>query len=146
MAWFFDTQCEALLFNFADPILVKNLRWSCSSLQLSLSVLVTDVSLPAYLPTLHGYRPDDSSISGCSRRKSRGKDNAIREFLFVATCTTILWQRRTDWLTVTHLTFETGSEKYKELETSVFVSAGHFIVEKDKPVVVEYKVSRVSHG
>lgn len=47
--------------------------------------------------------------------------------------------------TVTHLTFETGSEKYKELETSVFVSTGHFIVEKDKPVVVEYKVSRVKH-
>jgi Protein of unknown function (DUF3237) len=44
------------------------------------------------------------------------------------------------------LTFETGSEKYKELETGVFVSAGRFIVENDKPVVVEYKVSRVKHG
>jgi len=44
------------------------------------------------------------------------------------------------------LTFETGSEKYKELETGIFVAAGRFIVEKDKPIVVEYKVSRVKHG
>lgn len=47
---------------------------------------------------------------------------------------------------VTHLTFETGSEQYKDLETSVFVAAGRFVIEKDKPVVVEYKVSRVRHG
>ena len=46
-------------------------------------------------------------------------------------------------IAVTHLTFETGSEKYKALETSVFVSAGRFVVEKDKPVMVEYKVSKV---
>ncbi len=81
---------KLLLFDFADLISVKNLRWSCLSPQLSLSVLVTDVSLPAYLPTLHGYRPDDSGISSCSRRKSRGEDNAFREFLFVATCTAIV--------------------------------------------------------
>jgi Protein of unknown function (DUF3237) len=49
-------------------------------------------------------------------------------------------------IAVTHLTFETGSEKYKKLETSVFVAAGRFVVEKEKPVVVEYKVSRVKHG
>lgn len=49
-------------------------------------------------------------------------------------------------IAVTHLTFETGSEKYKELETGVFVGAGRFVVEKDKPIVVEYKVSRVKHS
>jgi Protein of unknown function (DUF3237) len=49
-------------------------------------------------------------------------------------------------ISVTHLTFETGSAKYKDLENGVFVSAGRFIVEKDKPVMVEYKVSRVKHG
>lgn len=49
-------------------------------------------------------------------------------------------------IAVTHLTFETGSEKYKELETSVYVATGRFIIEKDKPVVVEYKVSRVKQG
>lgn len=49
-------------------------------------------------------------------------------------------------IAVTHLTFETGSEKYKALETSVFVAAGRFIVEKDKPVMVEYKVSKVKHS
>jgi Protein of unknown function (DUF3237) len=44
------------------------------------------------------------------------------------------------------MTFETGSEKYNELENGVFVAAGRFIVEKDKPVVVEYKVSRVKYS
>ena len=47
---------------------------------------------------------------------------------------------------VTHLIFETGSDKYKDLETSVFVSAGRFIVEENKPIVVEYKVSKVTHS
>lgn len=44
------------------------------------------------------------------------------------------------------MTFETGDEKYKELELGVFVAAGHFVVEKDKPVIVEYKVSRLVKG
>jgi Protein of unknown function (DUF3237) len=47
---------------------------------------------------------------------------------------------------VTTLTFETGSEKYKDLENGVFVSAGRFVVEKDKPVMVDYRVSRVTHN
>lgn len=42
--------------------------------------------------------------------------------------------------------FETGDEKFKELETSTFVGAGHFIVEKDKPIVAEYKLSKVVAG
>jgi len=32
------------------------------------------------------------------------------------------------------------------LETGVYVGAGRFVVEKDKPVFVEYKVSRVVAG
>ena len=47
---------------------------------------------------------------------------------------------------VTHLVFETGSEKYKDLELGVFVAAGRFVVKEDKSVMVEYKVSRVKHG
>ncbi|KAL1998728.1 hypothetical protein VTN02DRAFT_5674 [Thermoascus thermophilus] len=43
----------------------------------------------------------------------------------------------------THLTFETGDERYKDLENRAFVASGHFIVEKGKPAVVEYKVSQV---
>lgn len=42
--------------------------------------------------------------------------------------------------------FETGSEKYKALEIGVYVGAGRFVVERDKPVFVEYKVSRVVAG
>lgn len=42
--------------------------------------------------------------------------------------------------------FETGYEKLKELELGLFVGAGRFLVETGKPVVVEYKVSRVSRG
>lgn len=42
-------------------------------------------------------------------------------------------------------TFETGSDKYKELENGVFVGAGHFIREREG-TVVEYKVSRVAKG
>ena len=44
---------------------------------------------------------------------------------------------------VTHFTFETGSDKYKALESGVFVAGGRFVVEQGKPVVVEYRVSRV---
>lgn len=42
--------------------------------------------------------------------------------------------------------FETGSSKYKTLETMAFPAAGHFIVESDGSVVVEYKVSRAISG
>jgi hypothetical protein len=46
-------------------------------------------------------------------------------------------------LSVIHLTFETGSESYRILETGVYVGAGRFVVGKERPVFVEYKVSRV---
>ena len=42
--------------------------------------------------------------------------------------------------------FETGEEKFKDLETGVFVGAGRFIVEQGKPAVVEYKLSRLIKG
>ncbi|KAL9026394.1 MAG: hypothetical protein Q9196_004933 [Gyalolechia fulgens] len=42
-----------------------------------------------------------------------------------------------------HLTFETGDEKLKELETGVFVASGRFVVEEGKPTTVEYRVSKV---
>ena len=47
---------------------------------------------------------------------------------------------------VVEMHFETGDDKLKELELGVFVGAGRFRVEIGKPVVVEYKVSRVSRG
>ena len=47
---------------------------------------------------------------------------------------------------VIEMKFETGDEKLKDLETGVFVGAGHFVVEKGKPVVVEYKVSKAAKG
>jgi RNA polymerase I-specific transcription initiation factor RRN6 len=41
-------------------------------------------------------------------------------------------------------TFETGSEKYKELQNGTYVAAGHFVTGgEEKGVVVEYKVSKV---
>lgn len=42
--------------------------------------------------------------------------------------------------------FETGDEKFKALELGTFVGAGRFVIEKGKPVVVEYKVSQVVTG
>ena len=42
--------------------------------------------------------------------------------------------------------FETGDERFKNLETSVFVGAGRFVVEQGKPVTVEYKLSKVVKG
>ncbi|KAL6718155.1 hypothetical protein ACLMJK_004243 [Lecanora helva] len=42
--------------------------------------------------------------------------------------------------------FETGDERLKTLEMGTFVGAGRFVVEKGKPVVVEYKVSKVIKG
>jgi len=41
--------------------------------------------------------------------------------------------------------FETGSEKYKALETMVFCGAGHFDLDGGD-LVVEYKVSRVTNS
>ncbi|KAH9874631.1 hypothetical protein IAQ61_003821 [Plenodomus lingam] len=41
-------------------------------------------------------------------------------------------------------TFETGSEKYKDLQNGTYVASGHFIKEPGvKGVIVEYKVSKV---
>jgi hypothetical protein len=48
--------------------------------------------------------------------------------------------------TVIHLAFETGSETYRALETGVYVGAGRFVVGKDRPVFVEYKVCKIVSG
>jgi len=42
-----------------------------------------------------------------------------------------------------HFTFETGDEDLKPLENGKYVAAGRFIIEKGKPVDVEYKISKV---
>ena len=47
---------------------------------------------------------------------------------------------------VIEMRFETGDEKLKSLETMSFVGAGRFVVQQGKPVVVEYKLSRVVKG
>ena len=47
---------------------------------------------------------------------------------------------------VVEMKFETGDEKLKDLETGVFIGAGRFVIEKGKPVVVEYKISRAVKG
>ena len=40
--------------------------------------------------------------------------------------------------------FETGSDKYKDLENGTYVAAGHFVKEEGKAgTIVEYKVSKV---
>jgi hypothetical protein len=44
-----------------------------------------------------------------------------------------------------NFTFETGSEKYKELQNGTYVAAGHF-VKNEEEVVVEYKVSKVVYN
>lgn len=46
-----------------------------------------------------------------------------------------------------NFTFETGSEKYMELENGTYVAAGHFVKEEGmKGIIVEYKVSKVVKG
>ena len=47
---------------------------------------------------------------------------------------------------VIEMRFETGDERLKSLETMSFVGAGRFVVQQGKPVVVEYKLSRVVKG
>ena len=47
---------------------------------------------------------------------------------------------------VIEMRFETGDEKLRGLETSVFLGAGRFVFEKGKPVVVEYKLSKAISG
>jgi RNA polymerase I-specific transcription initiation factor RRN6 len=41
-------------------------------------------------------------------------------------------------------TFETGSDKFKDLQNGTYVAAGHFVTGEGEPgVIVEYKVSKV---
>ena len=47
---------------------------------------------------------------------------------------------------VIEMRFETGDEKLKHLELGTFVGAGRFKVQQGKPVVVEYKLSKVVKG
>ena len=49
-------------------------------------------------------------------------------------------------ITVIEMRFETGDDKLKSLETGTFVGAGRFRVQQGKPVVVEYKLSKVVKG
>ncbi|KAF2682160.1 hypothetical protein K458DRAFT_479015 [Lentithecium fluviatile CBS 122367] len=42
-------------------------------------------------------------------------------------------------------TFETGNEKYKDLENGTYAAAGHFVKEDGK-TIVEYKVSKAVKG
>ena len=46
---------------------------------------------------------------------------------------------------VIHVTFETGSMRYKALEQGVFVGAGRFVLE-DGDLKVEYRISQVCKG
>ena len=43
------------------------------------------------------------------------------------------------------MTFESGCERYKSLETGIFVGAGHFVVD-ERGLSSEYKVSKVVVG
>jgi hypothetical protein len=50
-------------------------------------------------------------------------------------------------MTVIHITFESGAEKFKELETGVYVGAGRFVVDMERAgIAVEYKISKVVKG
>jgi hypothetical protein len=49
----------------------------------------------------------------------------------------------TDIWIVSHILFETGSDELRGMEEKIYVGSGRFIVEKGKPVVVEYKISEV---
>ena len=47
---------------------------------------------------------------------------------------------------VIEMRFETGEEKFRDLEVGTFVGAGRFLVEEGRPVTVEYKLSKVVKG
>ena len=40
--------------------------------------------------------------------------------------------------------FETDAPSLKVLQDKLYVGSGRFVIEEDKPVVVEYKISEVS--
>lgn len=46
----------------------------------------------------------------------------------------------------THVTFETGAEHLKGLETSRFVGSSRFILEEGKHPIVEMKISKIVKG
>jgi hypothetical protein len=56
---------------------------------------------------------------------------------------TILTDQRLTALVI-QIRFETDAPGLKLLQDKVYVGSGRFIVEEDRPVIVEYKISEVS--
>lgn len=46
---------------------------------------------------------------------------------------------------VCNITFESSDPALKPLNDKVYVGSGRFIIEQGKPVLVEYKISEVTH-
>ena len=67
---------------------------------------------------------------------------------FIVLCLLLLFHFHSSLIAiiVIEMKFETGDEKLKDLELGVFVGSGRFLVEKGKPAVVEYKISKVVQG
>jgi Protein of unknown function (DUF3237) len=107
---------------------------------------MTDQPCQADISELYWCNRYHSRVGSNSGGQSRRKVNSFWKCLSVLSSAIHASKLELTEIAVTHLTFETGSEKYKDLETSVFVSAGRFVVEKDKPVMVEYKVGKVKHS
>lgn len=74
-------------------------------------------------PLYSSFKPRESNCSEISRLQSA-------------------WTR-TDRASVTHITFETGSDELRGLEQKIYVGSGRFVVEAGKPTVVEYNISEV---
>ncbi|KAL8903706.1 MAG: hypothetical protein Q9207_003750 [Kuettlingeria erythrocarpa] len=106
-------------------------------------------SITRVLSTLHrSWRPF-SREERMQRAPSLGIPVSLVMFVGSATAGPIVLVRReagqilTPGEPVVHFTFETGDEKLKALENGMFVGAGRFVLEKERPVTVEYRVSKV---
>lgn len=77
------------------------------------------------------------------RRKTREEDDVVWRCLWVIWPTHTYLLDRINGIAVTHVVFETGSEKLKEMELKIYVASGRFIIEGEK-TTVEYKISEVA--
>lgn len=86
----------------------------------------------------HGRNSDGALVSYCYE----GLVEVNPEFLLILTNDPRA--RTTDYgNSVSHVTFETGSDSLKHLEHSLFVGSAHFVVTEGGKYYVETKISRI---
>lgn len=89
--------------------------------------------------------PELSAILGGVRRQRQRSLDILVSSMNPVKCRCCGGDGVADGIVVINVTFESGCERFKELETGVFVGAGRFVVD-ERGLSSEYKVSKVVMG